>query len=408
MTPRQKIELRQSELRKAVNDMLAVEQEKRGETFEADMAKTVGELRSLETELQAAIVAEPPVHEERSDTPEGRELRELRNAVSFERYIRSAMTLRPVEGAEREYNEHRGIADGWFPLELLAPEVRASRDGDSQANAGSWLDRVLDGTAADRLGITFTPVAPGVASYPVVTAGGSGQQRGRTQDADERAYTFAVTELTPSRNAIHAIYSVEDDSRVPGLADAIVRDMNAGMAETIDKAIFKGDTGANENSADITGLETASIHEFTLTQANKVKADKTLEEFVGLIDGRYASSLQDVRVVAAEGANKLWYSTIHNSAAENQTIAQFLMASGLSWSVRGGIEVNSANGDFGAFVGLGRGIEGAARACVWEGAQLIRDPYGKAKSGEVMLTLNYLWNFAIPRVANFKRLKFVT
>ena len=130
MTPRQKIELRQSELRKQVNDMLTVEQDKRGDDFETEMAKRVGELRSLETELQAAIIAEPPVTETRNDdSPEGRELRELRAAVQFERYIASALTLRPVDGAEREYNEHRSIPDGWFPLELLAGplETRAKR-----------------------------------------------------------------------------------------------------------------------------------------------------------------------------------------------------------------------------------------------------------------------------------------
>ena len=252
----------------------------------------------------------------------------------------------------------------------------------------------------------MTPVAPGVAAYPVTTAGGSGAQRGRTEAVAESTYTVAVTELKPTRNAIHGIYSIEDEARLPGLADAIVRDMNMAMAETIDKAIFKGDAGANENGADITGLEGASITEFELTQANKVKADKTLEEFVGFVDGRYASSLADVRIVAAEGANKLWYSTIHNSAADNETIAQFLMASGLSWGVRGGIETNTADGDIGAFVGLSRGLEGAARACVWEAGQLIRDMYTSATKGEVQLTLNYLWNFKVVRSANFKRLAF--
>ena len=36
---------------------------------------------------------------------------------------------------------------------------------------------------------------------------------------------------------------------------------------------------------------------------------------------------------------------------------------------------NTDDGDFGAFVGRGRGIEGAAVAAVWEAGELIRDPY---------------------------------
>ena len=84
------------------------------------------------------------------------------------------------------------------------------------------------------------------------------------------------------------------------------------------------------------------------------------------------------------------------------------MASGMSWTTRGGIETATSNGDFGGYVGLGRGIEGAGIAAVWEQAQLIRDPYTGATKGEVQLTLNYLWQLAFPRSANFKRLKYIT
>ena len=108
------------------------------------------------------------------------------------------------------------------------------------------------------------------------------------------------------------------------------------------------------------------------------------------------------------GANTLFYGTIHNSAVDNETIAQFLMRSGMSWVARGGIDTNTANGDFGMYMGRNRGIDGAAIAAVWEQAQMITDPYSGANKGEVGLTLNYLWNFAIPRSANFKRLKFVS
>ena len=45
MTARQKIELRQSALRKQVGEMLAVEAEARVDTFEADLAKATAELR---------------------------------------------------------------------------------------------------------------------------------------------------------------------------------------------------------------------------------------------------------------------------------------------------------------------------------------------------------------------------
>lgn len=413
----QKVQLRQSELRIRLNALLETPAETRAESFSEDLGRLTAEVKAGEGEIQAAILAAPEVVETRSEerpthTSEERELLELRSAVHFEKYVAAALAGGGIQsGAEAEYNQHLGLPQNHFPLEMLAPklETRAARDGDAMASQASWLDRVMAMTAADRVGISFRTVAPGVATFPYTSAGGSPVQRGRTQAVTESTYTVAVEEMKPTRAAVNGKYSVEDELRLPGLADAIQRDMRMAMSEDIDRTIFLGDTGANENTADITGFNAyAGIAEPTLTQTNKVKADETLKAFLTQLDGIYASGLGDLMVVSSKGANTLWHSTIHNSSADNETIAQFMMKSGLSWTMRGEVESNTANGDFAAFMGLGRGIEGAAIAAVWDSAQLIRDPYSGAKTGEVEFTLNYLWNFKFIRTSNFKRLKFVT
>ena len=395
--------------RKALGILLDLED--RGEDYQGKLEEAKAAITAAQTDLQNAAEAEPETPEHRQDNPAGTELRELRSKVEFGKYVAAAMTGNGVsDGAEREYNQHLGIADNYFPLALLAGkhEERAARDGDAQASQGTWLDRVFNETAAERVGISFRPVPPGVSAYPVTTAGGSPAQRGRTQAAAESTYTVDVTEMKPARRAVHGIYSIEDDMRLPGLSDAIERDMRLAMLESVDRAVFNGDAGANENVADITGMRTAGIVEVTLTQANKVKADETLKLFLALVDGNHAGTLGDLNVVTSVGANTLWYGRIHNSAADNQTIAQFMMASGLAWMARGSIDANTANGDFGAYVGLGRGIEGAGIAAVWEQGQLIRDPFTGGDSGNVQLTLNFLWQLSFPRTDNFKRLKFVS
>ena len=251
-------------------------------------------------------------------------------------------------------------------------------------------------------------VEAGVASYPVTTAGASAAQRGRSEDAADAAWAVGVTEIKPTRNAVRLVFSVEDAARIPGLEAALTRDLRMALTEGIDRAIFIGDAGASESSADITGLTTANITEATITQTNKVKGPETLTAFTGMVDGIHAASLGDLRVVAAIGAWRLWETTVINSGADNMTLAAFMREAGLSWSSRGSIEDNTANGDFGAFVGRSRGISGAAVAPVWEAGELIRDPYSAAAGGEVALTLSYLWGFALPRAANFQRVKFVT
>ena len=410
MTLLQKAQLALTAARKELSSHLTIADELRSADWLSELEAKTQRVASADAETAAAGLIEPePVEERSAETSEGREYAEMRSAVSFEDYVKAAIEMRSVDGAALELNQHLNIAGNAFPLALMSDvEERAKRDGDANTTTGTWLDRVFADSAAAYMGVTFTPVAPGVAAYPITTAGGTPVQRGREEAVSESTYTVAITEMKPARAAVHGKYSIEDEARLPGLADAIIRDMRAAMVERIDRSIFIGDAGANENTADIVGLQTAGIGEATLTQANKIKADKTLELFLDYVDGIYAAAMGDVRIVATVGSNKLWGSKIHNAASSNETIAQFLRSSGAAWTVRGGVEAATAAGDFGAFVGLSRGNLGAARAAVWESGQMIRDPYSGKNKGEIELTFNYLWQFAIPRPANYKRVKYVS
>ena len=413
----QRTQLRQSETRAALSTLLDSPIEQRSDSHDAELKRLTSELRSAETELQAALILQPDavtVIETRQDA-EGDEFRELRSNVDFANYIRAAVGRVGVSGPEAEYNAALGLPGDHFPLELLTRdagdsiETRAAVDGDAGTSQSSWIDRLFSDTAAQYLGVSMPVVAPGVSAYPVLGSNASPAQRGRTQASVDATISATVTEIKPTRSAVSATYSVEDNARLPGFAEAIGRDLSAAMTEKIDRTIFVGDSGANENTADITGFTTLTgISELTLTQANKIKADEVLKELAGLIDGKHAASLADVKLVATVGSNQLWLGTIHNSAASNQTIAEFLRSNGVEWTTRGDIEQNSANNDFGAFVGLQRGIANTAVAPVWMGASLTNDPYSGAKKGEVTLTLSYLWGFKVPRVANYRRLKYVT
>ena len=193
---------------------------------------------------------------------------------------------------------------------------------------------------------------------------------------------------------------------IPGLESALTRDLRMALTEGVDRAIFLGDATATGTDADIVGLNTAAITEVAVTQANKILGPGTLAAFTGLVDGVHAMGLGDLNVVAAVGAWRLWEDTVINATAENQTLGAFLRTAGLSWMARGEIETDTADGDFGAFVGRGKGIDGAGVAAVWEAGELIRDPYSGAARGEVALTLCYLWDFGLPRAANFARIVF--
>ena len=135
------------------------------------------------------------------------------------------------------------------------------------------------------------------------------------------------------------------------------------LAEGVDRTIFLGDAGATPNSGDIAGLTTAAnVVEVEITQANKILGPGTLEAFSGLVNGVHAMTFGDLMICSSVGAWRLWESTIINAAADNMTLAAFLRMAGLSWASRGEIETATDDGDWGAFVGRGRGIEGAGVA----------------------------------------------
>lgn len=409
MLPSQTLHVRLEALRQQLAPLANLDEptdEQRAETN-----RLLSEIDSVQTQFRAARAIEEAEAEARAEASgEGAERRELRDRVGFGDYLTAAVEFRAADGAAREFADSLGVRPGRFPLETLAPapELRTTTDADAgPRRPAPWLDRVFADTAAMALGITMPSVDAGEQSYPVTTAGAAAAQRGRGESIADSAWTISTTELKPTRNGVRATYSREDDLRSPGLAAALQRELRMSLAEGIDRAIFLGDSGANENSADITGLTTAAINEVTLTQAAKVMPSSTLTAFTGLIDGKYARGLGDLRMVAAVGAAKLWEGSIANEAAENQTLAGFLRTAGLSWTVRGEIEAATTADKFGAFIGLGRGIEGAAVAPVWSEGELIVDPYTGADSGEVSLTLSYYWNFGLPRPDNFRRLKFV-
>ena len=379
----------------------------------------------LERQIRAAqIAADKEDSEQRTENPAGqsgdgedRERAELRKKVKLGSYVAAAIEQRSAAGVEAEFNAALGIGGNRFPLELLAPpenqqprtEDRATTAVDTAVMPRTWLDRLFADKASRALGVSMEAVPAGVSRHPVTTAGAAAAQRAKSQAADDAAWTISVAEMKPKRNVVRVVLNVEDTARIPGLESALTRDFRMALAEGIDRAIFLGDDGATGTDADIVGLQTATgVVEKTITQANKVKGSNVLELFAELIDGKAAMTPADLKTVLSVGANTLWSAQLANTGASvDTTIAEFLRRFGLGWVTRGDIETATAADDFGAFLGLGRGLDGAGVAAVWEAGELIRDPYSGAAKGEVALTLCYLWDFALPRASNFARVKFV-
>ena len=154
-----RIALRLSEIRQQLNEW-----PEDGKAEELDTLTT--EYRQQEAEYRAALVTEDSESGSIRNNQDGEsaEMRRLRKDASLSNYMLASMARRGVTGAEAELNQALGIIETDFPLDLIAPEVRAAIDGDSETNQGSWVDAVFHETAAMRLGITFPSVEAGIAS----------------------------------------------------------------------------------------------------------------------------------------------------------------------------------------------------------------------------------------------------
>ena len=401
-------------LNKSISDRNALpETESPTQEMVTEMDEATRALETLEVEFRATVATETEEGEAEESIQnldaEGRERRELREKVQVSNHVAAALESRALDGPELEYNQEIGLRKaGAFPLELLAPEERATTNVDSQAMARPWVDRLFAETAAMRLGITFESVAPGVVSFPVVTGGASGAQRGRKQVTADGAWVVKVLDLKPTRNAVRAVFSEEDAMRLPGLEEALRRDLSLALAEATDRVIFTGDETANEDAGDIKGLTTiADVVDVEISQANKLLGDGVLTALAALIDGKSATTTADLNVVLSTGAYRLWLATKSGThSAIDTTVLEFLIRAGIVLTSRGEISTVTTANAWGGFVGLNRGIEGAGVAAVWNAGTLTRDPYSAAAKGEIALTLSYFWNFGLPRPGNFARVKF--
>ena len=182
--------------------------------------------------------------------------------------------------------------------------------------------------------------------------------------------------------------------------------------DAVDLAVFEGDSGGERKLRRISPAWTLLqtwLRKISHASANKVKGSNVLSMLsLRSLTASTQRRGSDLRTVLSVGAQRLWMSTLANTGASvDTTIAEFLRRAGVELSSRGGIDTATTAGKFGAFVGRGRGIEGAGVAAVWSDGMLIVDPYSAAKSGEIQLSMNTFWNFGLPRPSNFARLKFV-
>ena len=179
-------------------------------------------------------------------------------------------------------------------------------------------------------------------------------------------------------------YRASDAARFAGLDSSLRLALNSGLQEALDDQAISGTDGL------LTGTNLSNNNVTALTSWLQY-LDRML---FGRVDGRYARSPADVRILVGSAVFS-HLSTLYRANETDETGAERLAArsGGLMVSPHfPGISSKRQN----VLMRLGS-APGAAVQPLWEGITILSDPYSRSAQGEVVVSAILLSNFAITR-----------
>ena len=347
------------------------------------------EIRGKMVDLEPKLRAELDKQETRESTP----VVGLSDRVELRNYLDAAVNNRQVSGAEAELNQERGLnLDGYIPWDALletveeradaATDVAAAAIGDNQQ---SILARVFNQTSTQFLGIRMPSAAVGDALYPVLTAGVAGSPANEAVAVDSEAATFTGVSISPKRLSAAYLVSVEDMARLRGMEPALRSDLRQALGSLLDTQVLTGDGSGANFSGVLKGLTDPDAATNAITYA------AWAAEVAAGVDGKYANQLNQVKhVVGVKTFQKL-----ASTFQANTSASALIFSHQFSGGVRASAAIAAPADNVQSGIRTVRGSD--AVVPVWQGIQLIRDPYTSASRGLVRLTAFMLANFKFLR-----------
>ena len=238
-------------------------------------------------------------------------------------------------------------------------------------------------------------VSRGDATYPVLTDGHKAAVAAQGAAHDATKATFIGKEVKPTRISARYVLAVEDMARLEGLEDTLRSDLQMALGVALDNEIINGDG----SGAHFTGI----IQEFgNVADGDAVAEYATYQAALAAgVDGKYASSMSEVRM--AIGTATFTHALAQSQAASGENAYEYLGRVGGGVMVTAQLPAVKSKNQL--YIRTSMGSD--AVAPVWQGIQLIRDPYTNASSGEVALTAIMLAGFSLLRkdAFNVKKLQ---
>ena len=394
------IQKEQSENREKLALILLTPVEKRSAEQIAEHTTLQERIPKVEVRFQESLAA-LRAEQEKGVTiidAEARELELLTGRANVGAIFAAAVEHRQTDGETAELQKHFGLSANQVPLEMLrinrgveeraAATVPASIGDASQAQVITPVFASGDGAF---LGIERPTVPVGDAAYPVLSTLPS--VKGPFSDSGEAAQTdaaFVANSLAPERLQASFSYRRTDAARFAGLDASLRLALNGGLQEALDDQAISGTDG----------LLTA-----TNLPNNNVSTATTFALYLsgllyGRVDGRYARTPGDVRVIVGQGTFTHAAGTYKGNNSDESAVERLGSRSG-GFRVSPHVPAVSGNKQ-NALVRLGMESGGAVQP-LWEGVSLIVDEFTRAAHGEIIVHAVLLANFTLTRAAQFHK-----
>ena len=437
MTPRQRTEIRMSEVRQRLNEISGLEGDAFTDDVRAEAATLGAEYGDLECRHRAAIVGEGEAEQaavgafaDGSTDQDGAEVRSLLGRVRLTDYLGAAAAGIGLGGGAAELNAALevptvgaggGIAVPWRMLlgDAGLPEVRQSGQGaelraftDTGDYAGGIaqrpiLQRLFGMDIMDTLGVRIDTVPAGRTEWPLITAGIAPDQKAEgTAATTPVAATFATETLKPKRLTGQYEYTHELAAQVIDLEPALRRDMADAVGAKMSDLIINGDEATNSHEPD--GFAT------TITAPGDAAATAVYADYAGAhaqaVDGIHAS--METEVTSVVGVDVYKHAATVYQAGSGESGSEALRRRGMKCMASPFVgSADSTSGQhklnlFHAAGPNGGSMRGDSVAAMWPTLEIVRDIYSKASQG-VVLTWVALWDAQTAfRSAAYARLAF--
>lgn len=394
-----KIQRKQSEIRQTLAGLVGKENASEDEIRQIETLDA--EYRNNETRYRAALIAEDSERREAGEELETRSDREYADLVGKFELRQVALALdegKALTGATAEVVQEMRNAGGYQGVPVPYAALMETRAGetvaDDQVNPKQIrpvIDRLFPNSVAARLGVQSIQIAQGEVAFPVATSGAVfGWQTTELGDVGAaNPYETAERSLNPDHTGgAQMVLSRKSLKQAgQGLESAIRRDLNAVIATEIDRVVVNGTGATGQPLGIIPGATTYGITSTPVGAAATWAAFRA--QIVAFMQANAITSASQVNLafdpaIWADLDDALITGT---AVSEWDRLTKHVGSPAISNVIPAETAILTAN-----VQGVAPGYLG-----LYGGVDLIRDPYTKAASGQLVLTGLVTADFTVPR-----------